>query len=368
MMISDLQLNLIAAGAVGVAAVWGYNLWQERKYRKAAEKIFREGQADVLLRTQEPAPEPEYGRDLTADVNTDDERLEPVFTEHHAPENLSHVSEPDETLADPSAELVVSFRFEPTIAGQRLLEFTHGQSGRLVRRLQWIVCDAIGNWQAFDGDASGTYQNLRATLPLADRQGAMGEDELSAFITAAQLFAREGGGTLEPIAAEEWLAHARALDDLCASVDVQVAVHVIHRSGGDFACTKLRGLAEASGLTLAADGSFTLVDEAGNALFSLANHGPTPFNLEMLQSAATPGMTFWLDVPRVPEGAQVFDQLVAVARQLAQGLDGVLVDDQHNPLADNLLAGIRTRVAEIQATMAQSGLPAGGRRALRLFV
>ena len=367
MIISDLQLNLIVAGAGAVAAVWGYNLWQERKYRQAAEQIFRESQADVSLKKQEP--EPEYGRDLTADVHPDDERLEPVFVETDVePMVLSHKSEPDEALADPTIELVVPFRFEQVVSGQRLREFIAMQPGRLSKRLQWIVWDDSGTWKVFDGEGSGFYRNLRATLPLADRQGAIKEDELVVFIAAAQAFAREGGGDLEFVAVGECLAHARALDDLCASVDVQVAVHVIHRSGDSFACTKLRGLAEASGLKLAADGSFYLVDEAGTQLFTLANHGAAPFNVEEMQNSATQGVTFWLDVPRVSDGAQVFDRLVTVARQLASGLDGVLVDDQHNPLADNVLVGIRAKVAEIQTTMAQSGLPAGGRRALRLFV
>ena len=367
MIISDLQLNLIVAGAAAVAAVWGYNLWQERKYRQAAEQSFRESRADVLLQNQEP--EPEYGRDLTADVHPDDERLEPIFAEPVVePMVLSHKSEPDEALADPTIELVVPFRFEQVVSGQRLLEFITMQSGRLTKRLQWIIGDDSGTWKMFDGDGSGFYRDLRATLPLADRQGAIGEDELVVFIAAAQALAREGGGDLEFVAADECLAHARALDDLCASVDVQVAVHVIHRSGDSFACTKLRGLAEASGLKLAADGSFYLVDEAGTPLFSLANHGAAPFDPEEMQNTATQGVTFWLDVPRVSDGAQVFDRLVAVAHQLAHGLDGVLVDDQHHPLADNVLSGIRTKVAEIQATMAESGLPAGGRRALRLFV
>ena len=367
MMISDLQLNLIVAGAAAVAAVWGYNLWQERKYRKAAEQIFRAGQQDALLQAQEP--EPEYGRDLTADVYPDDERLEPVFAEHDVePVVLTRQPEPDETLADPTAELVVPFRFKQAVSGQRLLECTNGLSGRLTKRLQWVVCDDAGTWKTLADDGSGLYQNIRATLPLADRQGALAEDELVAFITAAQVLAKEGGGELEFVATGECLAHARALDDLCASVDVQVAVHVIPRSGGDFAFTKLRGLAEASGLKLAADGNFYLIDEVGNPLFSLANHDAAPFDPEETQSGAMQGITFWLDVPRVLDGAQVFDHLVTVARQLANGLDGILVDDQHNPLADNVLAGIRAKVAEIQTTMAQSGLPAGGRRALRLFV
>ena len=365
MIISDLQLNLIAAGAAAVAAVWGYNLWQERKYRKAAEQIFHERQKDILA----PEPEPEYGRDLTADIEPGDERVEPVFTDNEAESAvIADGAEPDETLADQMIELVVPFRFAQAISGQRLLEFSSGLSGRLARRQQWIVRDETGTWTALGSDGCGLYRNFRATLPLVDRQGAVAEEELAAFLAAANSLAREHGGELDSVASGECLAHARDLDDLCASVDVQVAVHVIHRSGGSFPCSKLRGLAEASGLQLAADGSFYLVDESGTPLFSLANYGAAPFNRDEMQNVETPGVTFWLDVPRVADGARIFDRLVAVARLLAHGLDGVLVDDQRNPLSDNALAGIRARITEIQAKMLRGGLPAGGRRALRLFV
>ncbi|HWU84756.1 MAG TPA: hypothetical protein VN028_05430, partial [Rhodocyclaceae bacterium] len=50
---SDLQLSLLGLGAVLVAGVWGYNKLQERKYRQAAEKVFRNEQPDVLVPAEE---------------------------------------------------------------------------------------------------------------------------------------------------------------------------------------------------------------------------------------------------------------------------------------------------------------------------
>ena len=49
---SELQLYLLAGGAVFVAAVWGYNVWQERKARRRAEDAFGERPGDALF---EPA-------------------------------------------------------------------------------------------------------------------------------------------------------------------------------------------------------------------------------------------------------------------------------------------------------------------------
>ena len=55
---SDLQLSLLGLGAVLVVGVWVYNKLQERKYRQAAEKVFRGEQADLLAsEAGEPAQE-----------------------------------------------------------------------------------------------------------------------------------------------------------------------------------------------------------------------------------------------------------------------------------------------------------------------
>ena len=124
---------------------------------------------------------------------------------------------------------------------------------------------------------------------------------------------------------------------------------------------------EAAGLQLAADGLFYLHDAAGARLLSVCNSGAVPFDIDQMRTGTISDVTFWLDVPRVGNGAHVFDTMVATARQLAEALDGVLVDDQRKPLADNVLAGIRAKVIELQTQMSAHGIPPGGRRALRLF-
>lgn len=362
MIISDLQLNLIAAGAAAVAAVWGYNLWQEQKQRKAGERMFRE--VSSAASESGPEPEPDDGHDLTADVDLDDGRIEPVIDAGVE----GDAAEPDETLADAMIEWVLALHFPRSIPGSRMLALSKGLDGRLTRRHRLIVQNEAGEWQAQDVEGSISGCALRATLPLADRQGALGRAELLAFQAAIQSFACELGGKCSAPDIEECLAQAKTLDDFCASVDVQVAVHVLHRTGNDFSCARLGGLLENSGLKLAADGGFYLFDETGAQWFSLSNHGAAPFVAEDMPTALTHGVTFWLDVPRAPQDAQVFERMVQVARQLAHELDGVLVDDQRNPLTDSDLASIRARVTDIQAKMADAGLPAGGRRALQLFV
>ena len=69
---SELQLYLLAGGGVFVAAVLGYNIWQERAARRKAESAFGERPADALFdapasERREPSlgPMPSAGIDAT---------------------------------------------------------------------------------------------------------------------------------------------------------------------------------------------------------------------------------------------------------------------------------------------------------------
>ena len=150
-------------------------------------------------------------------------------------------------------------------------------------------------------------------------------------------------------------------------MDIQLGVNVVEASGGAFAGTKLRGLAEATGLVLKDDGTYHALDDAGNTIFTLANMGAEPFEAETMRSLATRGVTFTLDVPRVAAGKAVFERMLALARQFTQSLGGVLVDSQRNPLTPDMIGGIGAKIIEVQEKMASHQIPPGGLRAQRLF-
>jgi FtsZ-interacting cell division protein ZipA len=160
---------------------------------------------------------------------------------------------------------------------------------------------------------------------------------------------------------------AASLDEFCAAVDIQFVLHVVEATGGVFAGTKLRGVAEAAGLALEGDGVFCARDEAGRELFTVANLGAERLEAESIKSLATHGLTLSMDVPRVSDGAVAFDRMLAVARQLAAALGGVLVDAQRAPLSDAMIDAIRAKTAELQQRMRDGGIAPGSTRALRLF-
>jgi hypothetical protein len=368
---SDLQLALIAAGVTAVAGVWAYNKWQERGHRKLAEQAFKGDQADVLLGSDSPLGE------VTRPMS--DERLEPVLempvTEPAGSSPRAPAELPPETLpplpaewADEIADCVVRMDFVEPLPASALWATQQPWAVHIDKVLSWLGYDEAGRyWQRLSADDTGRYTVICAALQLADRRGPVSDAELSVFLDGVRQLTQQFSGVAELPARDEVLMHARGLDDFCAGVDLQLGVNVVDADGHPFAGTKLRGLAEAMGLVLHGDGRFHAADETGQTLFTLANVGAENFEAESLKSLATHGLTLSLDVPRVADGAAALEHMLAVARQLTQGLGGVLVDGQRNPLSAEMIEGIRAKLVELDEKMAARQIAAGSIRALRLF-
>jgi FtsZ-interacting cell division protein ZipA len=112
---------------------------------------------------------------------------------------------------------------------------------------------------------------------------------------------------------------------------------------------------------------FHYIDGADRTLFTLDNHEPAPFLPEQVKQITTGGVTLVLDVPRVADGAAALEKMVQIARELAAGLGGRLVDDNRVPLTEGSMQAIRQQLASIHEAMTARGTPPGSERALRLF-
>lgn len=354
MAMSDLQLALVGLGATAVAAVWAYNKWQERGHRKLAERIVSGGEKrDVLLGAA--------AGEAVAPGSA--ERIEPGLD---AAGPADTVGVPSSPWADDVADAVAHIEFAASVAAPALWSAQAAWADHVAKPLHWVG-EADGTWQLLTPHDAGRYSKVMVALQLADRRGVVSEAELDTFVDGVGTVARQLAGVAVTPDIDEALERARALDEFCAAVDFQLAVHVAAAAGESFAGTKLRGLAEAAGMQLDDDGRFHLRDDAGHTLYTLGNVGVELFDAETLRLLTTPAVTFSLDVPNVAQGPRVFDRMVSAARALALALEGSLVDAQHAALTDEMVSGIRARIEDIQARMAAHRIVAGSARALRLF-
>jgi len=306
---SDLQIGLLAVGALVVVGVLAYNGYQERRARRAAERAFGSSHADVLMgepgQRREPLLESSQRREL-AQVGAllPDQRLDYVI--ELAPRQLVSAAEVASQWA----------QFEHRFAGRALLAASPD-------RHAWRPLTSAGSCAA-----------VRAALQLASRSGPVGETELIEFRAAADTLAAGIGATVQAPEIKLALEKARELDQLCGDADIQVVLHVVPQPGGTFAARA-------------------------------AEQGPDePFAVSQREDGA---YSLSLDVPRTPAVRRGYDAMVVRARDLSAALGGMIVDDNGRVLDERALAGIGAQLDAVHAVLAERGIEPGGPAALRLF-
>lgn len=356
---SDLHLALLAIGIVLIVAVFAYNKWQEARYRKIADNGLKSGPSDVLLHSS-ARPEPA----------AEESRVEPTWSVASEPASPAAAEPPTEApAAAPQAgvlseaiDFIVPLEASAEVPGSLVSAAASGLA-RFGSRARLEGFGAPG-WTSVLPEAS--YTRIRAGLQLADRHGAVHAEELQAFCDAAAALAAKLNANAVPPPSEAALATAASLDRFCEQVDIQMAVHLVSTES-PFAGTKIRALAEASGLRLEADGRFHHRDDEGRDSFILANEEPTAFSPQAMKQISTSALLLELDVPRAPGGAEALARFRLFAEQLAGALAGRLVDDNRAPLDAAAFQAITGQLKSVYQTMQAQGIPPGSPLALRLF-
>ena len=218
-------------------------------------------------------------------------------------------------------------------------------------------------------------KQLAFSLQLVDRSGAVNRAMLNRFQHAVELLGLELGSQVEWLNHEDPLHFAQQLDQFCIEVDKIISFHLVQGEHGPFHGTKLRGLAEANGFSLGADGAFHFKDsrhltastEENAPLFTITNQHSQPFTVENLRSIVIKGITFQMDIPRVKNSVEVFSQMLAVAQKIQSGVSAQLVDDLQKPLTELQITKICQQLETIQTKMLTYGIAPGSVTALRLF-
>jgi FtsZ-interacting cell division protein ZipA len=204
------------------------------------------------------------------------------------------------------------------------------------------------------------------SLQLADRGGPVDQETLKRFQKSMETLARALGLSIQWQGGYEPSQQAQSIDAFCIEVDKAVEFHLLANQGM-FHATKLRGLAEASGMQLSAEGRFELFSNEGELEFSVRNYEGKPFSGEMLKTAVMTGVTFQLDIPTTANSLQVFDRMVDLARNMAGSLSAGLIDVNRKPIGDLQLDKIRQQLKNISNAMAEQGIAPGSSHAKRLF-
>lgn len=371
---SELQIGLLALGVAAVVGIVAYNKWQEHKHHRHAEKAFRSEHRDVLLETDK------RGR-------PDDARLEPRVADDdpeplgeaglaapkpqpkpHGQPSGRHTTPGAPDAVDPRIDCIIRIEAIEPLDVTRLWAAQREALQDLGKPVRWFAFDDRENvWRPLTAHSAGAHHWFCAAMQMVDRRGAIGEQDFQHFADGIQRVADQFLAVPADIPARAAaLGNAAALDQFCASVDVQVGVNVV-TDGDPFPGTKIRALAEAGGMTLGDDGAFHARDEDGRTLYTLSNLEPELFSASEMRNLHTRGITLLIDVPLVADGAGVFDRMMRHANQMAEVLHGSVVDDNRAPFGAEAGALIRSQIRQFQAQMENERIPAGGPLASRLF-
>lgn len=412
---SELQIGVLILGGSVIGLVYAFNMLQEWRFRKKMRKAFMSPQGDVLLNVpknhvrdgvradrlepvlldtsipvlEEPVipseAEPCAAHEPSVDVVCDSEVLhsgsgqtsaEAFVTPALAVEGVLlkeetlvveeslNVDVLDQqalvgALLDPSLDFIAEVVFHHAIELDALPRF------HVSKRVEMIGRSEKGVWLSADVLLPRVrYNQINIGLQLVDRAGAVSEQELSSFCQQVAQFAEGYDAAVSFPLRQQKLVAARELDRFCAEVDVLIGINIVM----DVAVTggQLQRYVESAGLCLGPDGAFHYLADSGNTLYSLVAADQRPFSQATLMGDFS-ALTVLFDVPRVAGRIEVFERVIAFARQLASEFDAELVDDNRRVLTDIGLGKIREQLRRIYTSMDNRGIAPGSIAALRLF-
>ena len=96
----------------------------------------------------------------------------------------------------------------------------------------------------------------------------------------------------------------------------------------------------------------TEADGNGPVMFSMANMvKPGTFTLAAMQEMATPGISFFLQMPNRHGNMKAFEQMLATANAVKQALDGDLKDERRSVLTRQTVEHCRQRVRDFELSL-----------------
>ena len=362
---SELQVGLLAIGLVVVLAVYGYNWQQQRKYRRRFSAAFAQAHEDALYRAaaETPVADEVIADELEQSLPAEPSSVAPPLAEPPRAAATDGVC----ALLDAATDYIAVLKFDVQAGADSLAllwqkRFDFGKSVHACG-----LNEKTGAWEKVIPDSHLFYASFKLSLQLADRSGPVSEVRLSDFRDMVRDIAAQLDAEADLPDVPAACARAQELDGFCAEVDQMIGLNILPNGERTFSGGEVARVAELHGMSLQADGAFHLADANGHTVFSLGNYENLPFQHHTLAQMWVNGLTLLLDVPRVEQPTQRFDEMAKLARQIAMDLRAAVVDDHRVALGEPGIAQIREQIAALESKMLAGKIVPGSAQARRLF-
>ena len=359
---SNLQLSLIIIGALVMAGVMAYNAW-----------VLRQSGARKLKHREDAAPVPPRE---PAGEGDGPERLEPSLD--GLPDDAEPAAEP--ALAsplpvaaaekrpglDPLIDAIAPLALDSVVSGDAVLAALPGT--RRVGTKPFAVEGLNATTQEWEAPRAGQrYQSLQAGVQLANRSGALNEIEFSEFVVKAQAFADTVGAAPEFPEMRHEVARARELDQFASTHDAQLGFMLRARRTA-WSPGYVAQSAKAQGFVAGAlPGRMVLVDSQGQFPVVSLQFDTQAALADDPEQSALRDISLSLDVAQVARSERPYQRLRECAQALAQSMDGVVTDDNGQPLPPEVMDRIGADLEALYDALDAHDLSAGSPQARRLF-
>lgn len=344
---SNLQIGLAVAGGLALTAVVGYNAWTSRK--------------NAPRQATPDAPVEPGGLDP----------VEPTFSDTEVQARDMALPTPAKKPSlDALIDVIASLSLDPStplVSGDAAIAALPAtrRAGTKPIAVEGFNAASL-QWES--PVAGQRYNSFQVGVQLANRTGALNEIEYSEFVVKTQAIADAMGATPDFPEMRDEVARARELDHFASAHDAQLGFSIRARNA-----SWSPGYVHQNAARL----GFVAGAIAGRMVLPASQDGMPPVLVLAFDSQAALAddpaqsaireVSLHLDVAHAERAEQPFERMRDAAFALAQGMDGVVTDDNGQPLALETMDVIGTELQTLYNTLEQRDLAAGSAVARRLF-
>ncbi len=267
---------------------------------------------------------------------------------------------------DSLIDAIAPIQPEHVIPGEGALQVqpTTRRAGSKPFRIEGLN-QASRQWEPLQ--AGSRYTAFQAGVQLANRVGALNEIEFSEFVAKVQVFSDAVNASVDLPDMLQEVARARELDQFASEHDAQLTFMLRARQAAWSPGYVMQNAARLGFVPLSMPGRMALPSAAGGQPLLVLTYDAQAAMAEDLDQSAIRELLLSLDVPQVHRSEQPFTRLREAADGLCQAMDGVLCDQNGQPLPVSVVEPIAADLEHLYDQLDSRELSAGSMLARRLF-
>ncbi len=228
-------------------------------------------------------------------------------------------------------------------------------------------------WCTLEQEAEGArFGDLIITLQLADKDGAVNQEELDRFVKLASTLAKGLDYEFTPMApVESALKQGRAIEDFTRYYDSLAVIHVKPAVSEHFEGAAINRCASQLGLDRSPEGFFVrnqLINKNKTNLYYLANMSKSgEFDFDNIKDTRIRGVTFFTKPVLYRSPGVVFTEMSDTAKAFAARIKGSTSVLDHHTLSQSYVDQNRALIEKNAGEMEELGIAPGSEEAMRLF-